>query len=218
MAVSGSFDYELDVIEYLEEAYESCGKVMRSAYDIKSGMRSLNLLFADWANRGLNQWTIEQVTVTMVSGTSSYSLGADTVDITNASLRRSGTDYSLERLSRPDFLNIPNKTTTGRVTQYFCDRQIIPTLEVWPVPDNSTDGVVYNRLRRIDDADTPSDTVGIPFRFYPALAAGLAFFLSIKFAQDRTPLLKQVYDDLMKAAMEEDRDRAPLVIVPMGGY
>lgn len=218
MAVSDSRDFELDVMDYLEEAYERNGRILRTSYDLKTGIRSMNLLFADWANRGLNQWTVEQVTLDMVAGTSQYNLGADTVDILNASLRRDGTDYMLDRLSRVEFLNIPNKTQQSRPTQFFVDRQINPVLNVWPVPENSTDDIVYNRLKRIDDADDPGNTIGIPFRFYPALAAGLAYFLSMKVNRPETALLKGIYDEQMEAAMLEDRDRASLRIVPGRGY
>jgi len=218
MAVSGSKNFELDVADYVEEAFERCGKEMRTGYDLKTAKRSMNLLFADWANRGLNQWTIAQTTVNMVSGTSTYNLDADTIDILSLVLRRSNTDYGLERLSRDDYLNIPTKTTTGRPSQFFLDRQITPVLKVWPTPDNSTDQVIFDRLVRIDDADTPVNTVEVPFRFYPALAAGLAYYIAIKKAPDRITMLKQIYEEEMDRAMSEDRDRASFNIVPSLAY
>lgn len=218
MTVSGSKNFELDVADYVEEAFERCGKEMRTGYDLKTAKRSMNLLFADWANRGLNQWTIAQTTVNMVSGTSTYNLDADTIDILSLVLRRSNTDYGLERLSRDDYLNIPTKTTTGRPSQFFLDRQITPVLKVWPTPDNSTDQVIFDRLVRIDDADTPVNTVEVPFRFYPALAAGLAYYIAIKKAPDRITMLKQIYEEEMDRAMSEDRDRASFNIVPSLAY
>ena len=218
MAVSGSKNFELDVADYIEEAFERCGKEMRTGYDLKTAKRSMNLLFADWANRGLNQWTITQTTVNMVQGTSSYTLDADTIDILSLVLRRSSTDYGLERLSRDDYLNIPTKSTQGRPSQFFLDRQISPVLKVWPTPDNSTDQVVFDRLVRLDDADTPVNTVELPFRFYPALAAGLAYYISIKKAPDRIVLLKQLYEEEMERAITEDRDRASTNLVPTLAY
>ena len=175
MTVSGSKNFELDVTEYVEEAFERCGREVRTGYDIKTAKRSMNLLFADWANRGLNAWTIEQTTQALTQGTSNYSLGADTIDILSAVIRRSDVDYGIDRLSRDDYLNIPNKTTQGRPSQFFLDRLITPVLKIWPVPENSTDVVVFDRLVRIDDADTAQNTVEVPFRFYPCLAAGLAY-------------------------------------------
>ena len=114
MATSGSTDFELDVADYIEEAFERCGLEVRTGYDLKSANRSLNLLLADWANRGLNQWTIKQRTLTLTSGTGNYDLGTDVIDILSVVVRRDGTDFQLERLSRDEYLAIPTKTTEGR--------------------------------------------------------------------------------------------------------
>jgi hypothetical protein len=214
MATSGSKNFELDVTDYIEEAFERCGQEVRTGYDLKTAKRSLNLLLADWANRGLNQWTIEQTTVTMTAGTASYSLNADTIDILSAVLRRDGTDLSLERLSRAEFLNIPTKTTQSRPNQFFLDRQITPTLKVWPTPENSTDQIIFDRLVRMDDADGYTDTMEVPFRFYPCLAAGLSYYIAMKRAPDLIGLLKPIYEEEMQRAMEEDRDRASFNIAP----
>ena len=218
MAVSGSKNFELDVTEYIEEAFERCGREVRTGYDIKTAKRSMNLLFADWANRGLNSWTIEQSTQALVAGTAEYTLGSDTIDILSAVIRRSDVDYSIERLSRDDYLAIPNKTTQGRPSQWFLDRQIAPVLKLWPVPENSTDVVVFDRLVRMDDADTAQNTVEMPFRFYPCLAAGLAYYIAIKKAPDRVQLLKAVYEEEMERAISMDRDRASFNIVPSLAY
>ena len=218
MAVSGSKNFELDVTEYIEEAFERCGREVRTGYDIKTAKRSMNLLFADWANRGLNSWTIEQSTQALTAGTSTYTLGTDTIDILSAVIRRSDVDYNIERLSRDDYLAVPNKTTQGRPSQWFLDRQIAPVLKLWPVPENSTDVVVFDRLVRMDDADTAQNTVEMPFRFYPCLAAGLAYYIAIKKAPDRVPLLKAVYEEEMERAISMDRDRASFNIVPSLAY
>jgi len=218
MAVSGSKDFELDVADYVEEAFERCGKEMRTGYDLKTAKRSMNLLFADWANRGLNQWTIQQVTTTLTQGVSEITVGADTIDILSIVVRRDGTDYGIQRLSRDDYLNIPNKTQQSRSSQWFLDRLISPVLKLWPVPDNSTDQIIYNRLVRLDDADTATNTLQIPFRFYPALAAGLAYYIAIKKAPDRIQVLKALYEEEMQRAMDEDRDRASFNVVPSLAY
>jgi len=218
MAVSGSKDFELDVSDYIEEAFERCGKEMRTGYDLKTAKRSMNLLFADWANRGLNQWTIQQVTTTLTQGVSEINVGADTIDILSIVVRRDGTDYGIDRLSRDDYINIPNKTQQSRSSQWFLDRLISPVLKLWPVPDNSTDQIIYNRLVRLDDADSATDTLQIPFRFYPALVAGLAYYIAIKKAPDRIQLLKALYEEEMQRAMDEDRDRASFNIVPSLAY
>ena len=218
MTVSGSKDFELDVSDYIEEAFERCGKEMRTGYDLKTAKRSLNLLFADWANRGLNQWTIQQVTTTLTQGVSDITVGADTIDILSIVVRRDNTDYGIQRLSRDDYINIPNKTQQSRSSQWFLDRLISPILKLWPVPDNSTDQIIYNRLVRLDDADSATNTLQIPFRFYPALAAGLAYYITIKKAPDRIQLLKALYEEEMQRAMDEDRDRASFNVVPSLAY
>ena len=214
MTISGSTDFELDVADYVEEAFERCGLEVRTGYDLKTAKRSMNLMFADWANRGLNQWTIAEKNLTVVQGDGTYDLGTSTIDILSLVVRRDGTDYALDRISRDEYLNIPTKSTTGRPTQYFVDRLINPVLKMWPLPDNSTDVVYYNALIRLDDADTYTNTVQVPFRFYPALAAGLAYDISIKRAPDRSQLLKTVYEEEIGRAMDEDRDRASFRVAP----
>jgi len=214
MTVSGSKDFELDVADYIEEAFERCGLEAQTGYDLRTAKRSLNLLFADWANRGLNQWTIAQRSFTVAEGDGETSLGADVIDILSLVVRRSGTDYALNRISSDTYLNIPTKSTKGRATQYFVDRQINPNLKVWPLPDNSTDVILYDALIRMDDADTYVNTAQIPFRFYPALAAGLAYYIAIKKAPDRISLLKPIYDEELNRAMDEDRDRASFKVSP----
>ena len=119
MTVSGSTDFELDVADYIEEAFERCGLEVRTGYDLKTAKRSLNLMFADWANRGLNQWTIEQRTFTVTANDGDYTLDSDVIDILSLVVRRSGVDYALDRVSRDEFLNIPTKTTQGRPTQFL---------------------------------------------------------------------------------------------------
>jgi len=218
MAVSGSTNFELDVSDYIEEAFERCGLEVRTGYDLKTAKRSLNLMLAEWSNRGLNQWTITQRTQTVAADDTEYSLGTDVIDILSAVVRRSSVDYSLERVSRDQYLSIPNKASTGRPSQFFLDRQTTPNLKVWPAPDNSTDVIYYNALTRMDDADTFLNTMDIPFRFYPCLAAGLAYYIAIKKAPDRIQLLKAVYEEEFDRAMQEDRDRASFNVVPGYAY
>ncbi len=218
MATSGSVNFELDVADYIEEAFERCGLEVRTGYDLKSAKRSLNLMLAEWANRGLNQWTITQRTQAMTEDTGTYSLSADVIDILSVVVRRSSTDFALSRISRDAYLSIPTKTTSGRPNQFFLDRQITPVLKVWPVPENSTDVIHYDALIRMDDADTFVNTLDVPFRLYPCLAAGLAYYISIKRAPNRAQLLKAMYDEEFERAMVEDRDRASFKVVPQYQY
>ena len=218
MAVSGSTDFELDVAEYIEEAFERCGIEVRTGYDLKSARRSLNLMLAEWANRGLNQWTISQSTQALTKGTGNYTLDFGVIDVLSVVVRRDGTDFSLDRISRDTYLAIPTKTTEARPSQFFLDRQIQPVLKLWPVPENSTDTVIFDALTRMDDADTYVNTVDMPFRFFPCLAAGLAYYISIKRAPNKTQLLKAVYEEEFERAMTEDRDRASFKVVPQFEY
>ena len=214
MTLSGSTDFELDVADYVEEAFERCGLEARTGYDLKTATRSLNLMLADWANRGLNQWTIQQRTISLVKSDGEYSLDPDVIDILAVVVRRDGTDFSIDRISRDEFLSIPTKTTEGRPTQFFLDRQITPNLKIWPLPENSTDVLIYDSLTRINDADTAKNTMEVPFRFYPCLAAGLAYYISLKRAPERVQMLKAVYEEEFRRAIDEDRDRASFQISP----
>ena len=218
MATSSSTDFDLDVAEYIEEAYERCGLETRTGYDLQTAKRSLNIMLAEWANRGLNQWTIEQRTQALTANDSEYSLGTDVIDILSLVVRRSSTDFTMTRISRDAFLNLPNKTSTGRPTQYFLDRQITPNLKLFPTPENSTDVIHYDALTRIQDADAQVNTMEVPFRFIPCLTAGLAYYIAMKKAPDRIQLLKTVYEEEFDRAMAEDRDRSAFNVVPKLDY
>ena len=221
MAVSGYTDFELDVADYIEEAFERCGLEVRTGYDLKTAKRSLILLLADWANRGLNRWTIAQTSTTTSSGTLSYSLGADTIDVLSAVVRTgtgtSQSDTALTRISRDAYLAIPSKNTQAKPTQYYVDRQVTPSIKLYPTPDD-TYTIVYDRLTRIDDADTFTNTLDVPFRFYPCLSAGLAYYIALKKAPERIQVLKAVYEEEFERAAAEDRDRASLSLTPSRDY
>ena len=218
MALSGSTNFELNVAEFVEEAFERCGLELRTGYDLKTARRSINLMLAEWANRGLNQWTISQSTQALTKGTGNYTLDSGVIDVLSVVVRRDGTDFSLDRISRDTYLAIPTKTTEARPSQFFLARQIQPVLKLWPVPENSTDTVIFDALTRMDDADTYVNTVDMPFRFFPCLAAGLAYYISIKRAPNKTQLLKAVYEEEFERAMTEDRDIASFKGVPQFEY
>jgi len=218
MATSGSRDFQPDVGEWIEEAYERCGLELRTAYDARTARRSLNILFADWANRGLNQWTISNVDQTLTEGTDSYSLNDYVIDVLDVVLRRTvndvATDYQMNQVGRAEYWNIPTKSTKARPTQWFLDKQVTPKIYVWPAPENSTDVIKMNQLLRIEDADGSVNDLQMPFRFYPALVAGLAFYLSQKRAPERMESLKSLYEDEFARALAQDESRAPLMVKP----
>ena len=223
MATSNSKDFELDVGEYIEEAFERCGLEMRTGYDLKSANRSLNLMLAEWANRGLNQWTIAQKTVAMVKDTTEYTIdssnGTAPIDVLDVFIRETisseTTDLPMTRLSRAEYSHIVNKSSTGKPNQFFVNKQITPTISVWPAPDkSSTYTVVMNVLTRMDDSDAGTNTLDLPFRFYPCLAAGLAYYISIKRAPEKTAMLKSLYEEEFTRALSSDEDRASFRISP----
>jgi len=218
MATSGSRDFNIDVGEIIEEAYERCGLEVRTGYDARTARRSLNLMFADWANRGINMWTVAQATITLTQGQSAQTLTADVVDVLEIVLRRSNTDFEVERISRGEYATLPNKTTQGRPSQFYFDRQILPVINLWAVPENSTDQLIYYYVQRIEDADALVNTTDMPFRFYPCMVAGLAYYIAMKRAPERIQLLKSVYEEEFQRASDEDEDRVPLKLQPSMQY
>ena len=223
MAVSGSTDFTPDITEFIEEAYERCGLELRTGYDLKTAIRSANLMLSEWANRGLNQWTIATGTQTVTEGTSSYALGTDVIDVLDVVIRRTVndkvTDIRLDKLSRAEYFNIPNKSTKAKPSQYFLDKQTNPTIYVYPSPENSTDIIRFNKLTRLDNADDAKNTMDIPFRFYPCFAAGLAYYLSLKKNPELSPQLKAIYEEEFLRAADQDEDRASFRVRPgIRGY
>ena len=218
MTTSSSTDFEPDVTEFIEEAFERCGLELRTGYDLKTAKRSINIMLAEWANRGLNQWTIEQTTQTVIQGTNQYTLNSNVIDILDCSIRRNtdgaNLDLQMSKISRSEYLNIPTKSTEARPTQFFLDKQVSPVLNIWPTPENSTDVLVFNKLVRMDDADTATNTMDMPFRFFPCFAAGLAYYIAIKKAPDRVVMLKQMYEDEFERALSQDEDSSSFRIAP----
>ena len=216
MATSGTTSFDLTIEEIIAESYERCGLYVRSGYDLKTSRRSLNLLFAEWANRGLNLWTIEQRTKTLTAGTSSYDLDADLVDILSAVITEasdSTVDRKIERISRAEYLHISKKSTSASPTQFYIERSITPKLYVYATPD-AADTFKYYALTRIQDAGSYSGNAEVPFRFLPCVVAGLAYYIAMKKAPDRLQLLKQVYEDEWQRASAEDSTRSSIKIVP----
>jgi len=224
MTISGTTTFNLDLTEIVEEAFERCGSEMRTGYDLKTARRSLNLLFADFANRGLNMWTFEQGSIPLVAGTATYDLPSDTVDLlehvirTGAGSASTQADLTITRISVSTYATIPNKLQQARPIQVWIERKTeTPTITVWPIPDDSQPYVfVYWRMKRIDDAGSGVNTMDVPFRFLPCIVAGLAYYLSMKIvdALPRLPMLKQEYDAAWQLAADEDREKASVRFVP----
>ena len=243
MTTSGTTSFNLNLNELFEEAFERCGVEMRTGYDFRTARRSLNILTIEWANKGINLWTVEQGSIPMVQGQITYELPVDTIDLIEHVIRtQSGqqgqTDININRISVDTYSTIPNKNAQGRPIQVWINRQSgatypvggrpagtntttgvdHPQINVWPAPEQSNYYTfVYWRLRRIQDAGTNGlVTQDIPFRFIPCLVAGLAYHLSLKLpgALERSVGLKTMYDELWLEASDEDREKAPLRIAP----
>jgi hypothetical protein len=227
MATSGTATFNPDLSEIVEEAFERCGAELRTGYDLRTARRSMNLMFADWANRGLNMWTFEQGSQVLTAGTATYSLPADTVDLldhvirTGAGNASTQADLTITRISESTYSSIPNKIQQARPIQVWIQRLNTPQYTLWPVPDNTqTYTFVYWRLRRIQDAGNGVNTMDMPFRFYPAMIAGLAYYMGMKIpgAMERLPVLKQQYDEAWELASGEDREKAAVRFVPRQQY
>jgi hypothetical protein len=241
MTTSGTSTFNLDLNELVEEAFERCGAELRTGYDLRTARRSLNLLTIEWANRGINLWTIEQGSIPMVQGQIVYELPVDTIDLLEHVVRtqtgEQQTDITINRISVDTYSTIPNKNAQGRPIQVWINRQSgatypaggrpagtnsttgvdHPSINVWPAPDQSNYYTfVYWRLRRLQDAGDGVTTQDIPFRFIPCMVAGLAYHLSLKIpgALERSMGLKAQYEELWQQAADEDREKAPLRLAP----
>ncbi len=223
MATSGTKTFSLNIADTIEEAFELAGLELRTGYDAETARRSLNIMFADWSNRGVNLWTIDQVSLTLTAGTNQYTLNSYDVDIVSAVVRQtisgSTTDLQLNRVGRTEFLNIPDKTSTGRPTQYFLDRATTPVLNIWPTPDTvATYTLITNRVTRIDDVTASNQDPDVPSRFMPCMVSGLAYYLAMKKNPEKAPMLKQQYEQDFKLAADEDGTKVSLHLVPRRSY
>lgn len=223
MATSGTTTFNLSIDEIITEAFERCGMQITDGNQLKSARRSLNLIFMEWASRGLNLWTIEEEAIPLITSSPEWNLPTDTVDILTAVIRDfsqgTATDISIQRISRAEYLNTPNKTVLARPSQFYVQRTIQPKVFLYPAPGGG--GGPYElrfyRIRRIEDAGEYTNTADVDFRFLPCLVAGLAYQLSLKYAADRAAALKQLYEEEFARAASEDRDRASVYFVPETG-
>jgi hypothetical protein len=244
MTTTGTSSFNLDLSDLVEESFERCGQQLRSGYDFRTARRSLNLLTIEWANRGINLWTIEQGTIPMVQGINTYDLPTDTIDLlehqirTNQGQQNNQTDITISRISISTYSTIPNKLAQGRPIQVWINRQSgatyptgstpdrNPQITVWPTPDQGTAqnpyyNFVYWRMRRIQDAGNAVNTQDIPFRWLNCMVAGLAYYLSMKLPNidpQRIVGLKQDYEQQFQFASEEDREKAPIRFIPRMTY
>ena len=212
----------------MEEAFERAGSELKSGYDYRTARRSLDLMFLEWQNRGVNLWTVKEGTQSLTSGTARYTLDAKILDIVEAFIRTdagdtsSQTDQSLTRISVKQFAHLTNKLDSAKPLQYWFERaDSANSINLWPVPDSQeTYTLVYYYIERIADTGANAGTnPEVPSRYLPCLVAGLAYYLSLKKeeSKDRIQLLKQLYEDEWRIASDAHREKGSLYFVP-GGY
>jgi|TARA_R100001129_G_scaffold183291_1_gene165425 hypothetical protein len=221
-------NFDLSIDEICQEAYERCGLQVRAGNDLQTARRSLNLMMAEWANRGINLWTVKKqektlaANTTNLTGTNLFGSGADDsqqiIGVTDVIVRdSSNNDYSVNTISRSQYWNYAVKTTSGRPTQYYFERTINPTLYLYPAADTAYT-LIYYALVRMSDAGDYTNNSEIPFRFLPCLVAGLAYYISQKRAPERMQALKLLYEDEFKRAADEDGSRTSVYLTPQSYY
>ncbi len=223
MAVSGTYNFNLDIDEVIQEATEMIGGENTLGHEPASARRSINLMLKDWQNRGILLWSTSVSSVTVAASVTAYSLHASTVDALEVVLGRDDTDIQLTRISPEEYLLIPNKTQTGRPMQYSIRRGIAnPTMSLWPIPENSTDILKMEVISELQDVDKSAEqNADLPKRFLPPLTCGLAYYMSMKrpgVEGQRIQMLKMNYEELLSRAMLEDRERAAMHVIPRLGY
>ena len=219
MAVSGTYNFNLDIDEVIQEAMEMIGGEDTLGHEPASARRSINLMLKDWQNRGILLWTTSVSSVTVAASTTAYDLSSSTIDALEVVLNRDNTDIQLNRISPEEYLLIPNKTQTGRPMQYSIRRgRDNPVMSVWPIPENSTDVLKMEIFSELQDVNKSAiQNADLPKRFLPPLTCGLSYYMSMKrpgVEAGRIQMLKGNYEEKLARAMEEDRERASMRIVP----
>ena len=222
MATSGTRAFNLDVATAVEEAYELAGLEARTSYDAVTARRSMNIMFADWSNRGIQMWEVSKVELTLTEGTNEYAINSFDIDVLDAYIEKTVggivTDYVLDRIDRNEYVGIPNKSTKSKPTQYWVERLKSPVIHLYPTPENSTDKLVYYVWKTIEDSNAQINDVDIPTRFMPCLVSGLAYYLCLKKNVQKLPIMKEQYEQDLMNALKYDEDRSPVRLVPRQEY
>jgi hypothetical protein len=237
MATSGTTTFEsgFSISDIVEEAYERIGLQGVSGYQLRTARRSLNIMFQEWGNRGLHFWEVKNNSITLVDGQAEYTMYRSTADgtsdatavygvddILEASYRNSSNvDFSLTKINRSTYQGLSSKTQEGTPTQYFVQRfidKVTITLYLTPGSTEAGNFLNYYYVSRIQDAGAYSNEADVPYRFVPCMVAGLAYYLAIKDAPDRIQMLKMLYEDELKRALEEDGSSSSTFITPKTYY
>jgi hypothetical protein len=227
MATSGTTAFDLSIEEIIQEAYERCGMVTTSGHSLRSARTSLNLLFAEWANRGIHLWKVSLNENQLVSGQAEYAVDGNVSDVLEAFISTTGAgantvntqDVALSKIDRSAYSALPNKLAVGQPSQYYVDRQEIPKIYLYQAPDlNTYTYLKYYVIKRIEDAGAYTNDADIVFRFLPCMVAGLAYYLAMKNAPTLVQQNKLIYEDQLKRALDEDGQRASTFITPQSFY
>ena len=219
MATSGTYNFNMDIDEVIQEATEMIGGEQTLGHEPKSARRSINLLLQDWQNRGVMLWTANTSAVTLTTSVTTFTLASATIDVLEAVHNRDDRDIQLERISMQEYLKIPNKGQTGRTTQYAVRHERgNPVVHLWPIPENSTDQIKLELVSYMQDVDKSAiQNADISRRFLPCLTAGLAYHMSMKrpgVEAGRITMIKQEYEERLQRAMDEDRERVSIFLKP----
>ena len=232
---TATFEKGFSIADIVEEAYERIGIQGVSGYQLKGARRSLNILFQEWANRGLHYWEVNNNSITLVDGQSTYTMYRSTADgtsdataiygvddILEASYRNtSSVDSPLTKISRSEYQALSNKTSEGQPTQYFVQRfidKVTITLYLTPGSTEAGNTINYYYVNRIQDVGIYTNATDVPYRFVPCMVSGLSYYLSQKFAPQRTQELKLLYEDELQRALQEDGSSSSSYISPKVYY
>ena len=227
MATSGTTTFDLSIEEIIQEAYERCGMSTTSGHSLRSARTSLNLLFAEWANRGIHLWKVALHENQLVSGQAEYAVDSAVSDVLEAFISTTGAgantvntqDVALSKIDRSAYSALPNKLAVGQPSQYYVDRQEIPKIYLYQAPNlNTYTYLKYYVIKRIEDAGAYTDDADIVFRFLPCMVAGLAYYLAMKNSPQLVQQNKLIYEDQLKRALDEDGQRASTFITPQSFY
>jgi len=227
MATSGTTAFNLNIDEIIDEGYERCGMSTTSGYDLRSARRSLDLLFAEWGNRGIHLWKVALNENALVSGQAEYTVSTNVSDVLEAFVSSSAAssnnsntqDVSLTKIDRSTYAALPNKLATGQPSQYYVERLTTPKIYLYQAPDlNTYTTLKYYVIKRIEDAGAYTNDADVAYRFLPCMCAGLAYYLSMKKAPQLVQQNKLVYEDELKRALDEDGQRTSTFITPQSFY
>jgi len=227
MATSGTTSFNLNIDEIIDEGYERCGLTTTSGYDLKSARRSLDLLFAEWGNRGIHLWKVALHENALVSGQASYTVDSDVSDVLEAFVSTTAAaadsvntqDVALTKIDRSAYSALPNKLAVGQPSQYYVDRVTTPKIYLYQAPNlNTYTTLKYYVIKRIEDAGAYTNDSDVVYRFLPCMCAGLAYYIAMKKAPQLVQQNKLIYEDQLKRALDEDGQRASTYITPQSFY